>query len=519
MISAQAPASTYGMAYATIDESTMYIQGGITLPPPGGTAKLTPQFYALDLTQDWNVTNPSWKALTPPSNAVSQISSQSMTVSPDRQTLTVWSVFPTVALNYSVSNASWTKAPLSAGLIISGAGLHAATDPTTGAVYIPGTGPLNSNYMVRYNYVTGLINLINIPLTLVAALDHYSFVWCQPRKTFILFAGNASSVNAFSEYSPSTSQWTQLVSSGPTPSFRRRSCMVPAYNGTKMILFGGDGSGPSVASISILDIPTMTWTNGKDAPDARSEMACSVAGDNFIVWGGYKEMLSVDSVPVPATPLIYNIKTGKWTDKFVRGTNGNKTEGGGGGSGNGSGGKSGSGSGGGSVGGGVGPIVGGGQNTGTGDIASGGVTATNGAAIGGGVAVAVGVIAGITFLFIQRRRQRSTKDFEMVLPNMSTVPPPIEDRPRIENRPPIENWADRPASNEYYQNKLNQQQQQQQEMFNSNVQYISRNEPPGVSGSPPSYSASSRCRPAVPSYYDATGITGDPRELVRQLSR
>ncbi|KAF8947283.1 hypothetical protein BGZ47_009671 [Haplosporangium gracile] len=293
-----------------------------------------------------------------------------------------------------MANASWTKGPLSAGLIISGAGLHAAADPTTGMVYIPGTGPLNFNY---------------IPMDPIA------------------------------------------------------------YNGTKMILFGGDGLGPSVASLSILDISTMTWTNGKDAPDARSEMACSVAGDNFIVWGGYKEMLSIDSVAVPATPLIYNIKSGKWTDKFVRGTNGNKTEGGtGGGSGNGSrggsgGGSGGGGSGGGSVGGDVGPIVGGGQTIGSGEVAAGEVTTTNGAAIGGGVAVAVGIIAGITFLIIQRHRQRSTKDFEMVLPNMSTVPPPIE------SRLPIENRVDRPASNEYYQSKLNQQQQQQQAMFNSNV--------------------------------------------------
>jgi hypothetical protein len=54
-----------------------------------------------------------------------------------------------------------------------------------------------------------------------------------------------------------------------------------------MVLFGGDnGSGPSVASISVLDIATMVWTDGEDAPDPRSEMACTVAGDNFIVWGG-----------------------------------------------------------------------------------------------------------------------------------------------------------------------------------------------------------------------------------------
>ncbi|KAF9541110.1 hypothetical protein EC957_003391 [Mortierella hygrophila] len=464
MASAQTPASTYGMAYTAIDESTLYIQGGIILPPPGGTAKITSQFYALDLTQDWNATSPPWKALTAPTTTATQLSSQSMTFSPDRQTLTLWSVYPTVAVNYSITDASWTKVPFSVGLVISGSGLRAASDPATGAVYIPGVGPLNANYMVRYSYLTGLVTLINIPLALVPVLDSYSFVW--------------------------------------------------SYNGTKMILFGGDGSGPSVASLSILDIPTMTWTVGKDAPDARSEMACAVAGDNFVVWGGYKEMLSVDSVAVPITPLIFNIKTGKWTEKFVRGANGNKTEGAPGGvPGTGTGGGSGSGSGGsgsesGPVGGGVSPIAGGGSNTGSGEIVGGGgITTTSGAAIGGGVAVGVGVLAGIIFLFVQRRRQRSTKDFEMVSPSLSIMPSPAEDS-MVQLRP---------VSNESYQSKLNNL--QQQEMSYSNVQYTPRNEPPGISGLPPSYSASSRSRPVIPSYYEVTGIPGDPRELVRQLSR
>ncbi|KAH7056317.1 hypothetical protein BKA57DRAFT_489127 [Linnemannia elongata] len=513
MASAQAPASTYGMAYTTIDESTLYIQGGIILPPPGGTAKIASQFYTLDLTQDWNATSPPWKALTPPTNVATTISSQSMTISPDRQTLTLWSVYPTVALNYSIADASWTRVPLTAGQVISGSGLHAATDPATGMVYIPGAGSLSTNYLVRYNYLTGLTTLINIPMALVPVLDSYSFVWCQARKSFLLFAGNVSNVNAFSEYSPSTGQWTQLITIGAAPSFRRRSCMVPAYNGTKMILFGGDGSGPSVASLSILDISTMTWITGKDAPDARSEMACAVAGDNFVVWGGYKEMLSADSVAVPTTPLIYNIKTGKWTEKFVRSTNGNKTDGAPGGlPGTGSGGGSGSGSGGGSTGGGVGPIVGGGSSIGSGEVVGGGgITTTSGAAIGGGVAVGVGVLAVIIFLFVQRRRQRSTKDFEMVSPSLSMIPSPAENR------------ADRlgPASNEYYQSKFDNRQQQEEppEMSYNNEQYMPSNEPPGVSGSPPSYSASSRSRPAIPSYYEVTGIPGDPRELVRQLSR
>lgn len=216
-------------------------------------------------------------------------------------------------------------------------------------------------------------------------------------------------------------------------------------------------------------------------------------------------MVLVDSVGVPTKPLIYNIKTGQWTEKFLRGANGgNKTDGApGSGSGpspgGGSGGGSGSGSGGGSASGG-GPIADGGQAVGGGEVVAGEGSTANGAAIGGGIAGALAVIAGIAFFVIQRRhRQRNTRDFEMVSPNMSMLPS-------------TENTGDRPASNDYYQNKFNQQQQQ-------DIQYTSVNESQGDVGSPPSYSASSRSRPAIPSYYDVTGISDDPRDLIRQLPR
>jgi hypothetical protein len=226
---------------------------------------------------------------------------------------------------------------------------------------------------------------------------------------------------------------------------------------------------------------------------------------------GYKEMVSVENVGAPVKPLIYNIKTGLWMEKFVRNPNGgNKTDGApgsgsgtapGGGSGAGSGGGSGNGSGGGSAGGGVGPVAGGGQIVGDDDVIEGEGSTTNGAAIGGGIAGAMAVIAGIAFFTIQRRhRQRNTRDFEMVSPNMSMLPS-------------TENRRSRPTSSDYYQNKFNQQQQQ-------DIQYTTGTEPQGDIGSPPSYSASSRSRPAIPSYYDVTGISSDdPRDLIRQLPR
>lgn len=62
-----------------------------------------------------------------------------------------------------------------------------------------------------------------------------------------------------------------------------------AYNGTKMILFGGLTSGGSaVGNLYILDVQSLTWNLTATAPSSQSRygMACSVSGDNFIIWGG-----------------------------------------------------------------------------------------------------------------------------------------------------------------------------------------------------------------------------------------
>jgi hypothetical protein len=54
-----------------------------------------------------------------------------------------------------------------------------------------------------------------------------------------------------------------------------------------MILFGGSwANGTTSGDIYILDVPSLTWTKGRSTADTREQMACTVAGDNFIAWGG-----------------------------------------------------------------------------------------------------------------------------------------------------------------------------------------------------------------------------------------
>lgn len=56
-----------------------------------------------------------------------------------------------------------------------------------------------------------------------------------------------------------------------------------------MILFGGQTSNnDTLGDLYILDMVSMMWNLSQTVPasQSRHSMACSVSGDNFIIWGG-----------------------------------------------------------------------------------------------------------------------------------------------------------------------------------------------------------------------------------------
>ncbi|KAF9141052.1 hypothetical protein BG015_001415 [Linnemannia schmuckeri] len=93
--------------------------------------------------------------------------------------------------------------------------------------------------------------------------------------------------------------------------------MVAAHNGTKIILFGGD---TLLGDLHILDVRTRICTQerGVDPKNNRADMACSVAGDNFIVWGGKLPKVTDNVERNSGTPLIYNLRSKRWTTHFVQ---------------------------------------------------------------------------------------------------------------------------------------------------------------------------------------------------------
>ncbi|KAG0293159.1 hypothetical protein BGZ96_003216 [Linnemannia gamsii] len=156
-------------------------------------------------------------------------------------------------------------------------------------------------------------------------INHESLVWSSVRGTFLHYGGKTifgNTANPYlNEYS-ATNGWSRVTTSGPSPGDLSGHCMVPGkcgipiapYGGTKMVLFGGtDLTENSSSAIYILDILTNQWTAGKSANvnQARCNMACAVAGDSFIAWGGDNKRVNMD-----VTPIVYDLVSQEWTTQF-----------------------------------------------------------------------------------------------------------------------------------------------------------------------------------------------------------
>ena len=172
------------------------------------------------------------------------------------------------------------------------------------------------------------------------------------------------------------------LSSSPSwswsPPHRKGACFVPAYDGSKMVLFGGFKvqveEGPEVSTeendngqrktkekkktktrnkkswiddeiaqsdIYILDVKSLTWSKGPTLSrlNARAYSACAASGDHFIAWGGIHRIVHGDTItttpphapaaaaspppsvadvtfPVDAV-VIFSLVSGTWVSRYA----------------------------------------------------------------------------------------------------------------------------------------------------------------------------------------------------------
>ncbi|KAF9414066.1 hypothetical protein BGZ76_004939 [Entomortierella beljakovae] len=307
------PRKTESATSVFIENKAMYILGGYLNRTEVGTS----QTFSIDLSTSWNTQNPIYTQLP---SMVTDFRIPSALIDDE-----IWYVISGGrGYEYNIATQFWQALALQP--TITEYGTAAAYNPITRRVYIPNANKQTTtdpHSILIYEYSTKSYFYNTMPAALVD-INSFSVAWASSIQSVLLFGGNVygtwNTRNDLYSYH-ATDGWKNLVTNGAIPPARTLGCFVPAYSGTKMILFGGftgqtdqAASGTAFGDIHILDVVTLTWTKGVDIPASVGgiySQVCAFSNDQLIVWGGYSSKLANTQT------FVYNLKTMTWTDNFV----------------------------------------------------------------------------------------------------------------------------------------------------------------------------------------------------------
>ncbi|KAG0063797.1 hypothetical protein BGZ89_009603 [Linnemannia elongata] len=245
--SAVAPAPAYSSAYATVDENTFYIQGGANV---SNIDIKYDQFHSLDLTQNWNVTNPPWSAVavgTVPARLKTAYHSTSL--SRDRKTMTFWNIYSLsfYSINYHLDTNAWDDVSIPQSLQPSGLALaRAATDSTTDRVYIPG-GASNNSMLMYDPSSKNSTGLANPPANMTGTVPPVLAGSCMvPGQSYDTAGNPALLPETLGIYNINTTQWmdTFIAKIKPTPKPTTTTTARPTGTGSAGVTHPTTGTEP-----------------------------------------------------------------------------------------------------------------------------------------------------------------------------------------------------------------------------------------------------------------------------------
>ncbi|KAF9934272.1 hypothetical protein FBU30_002690 [Linnemannia zychae] len=351
------PTSLFSAHSAFVEGKALYVHGGIA--DSTNSTIGTGQTFALDLSTFWTTVQPTFKKLR---GGFPYPGSTSAMLS-DKRGWVLFSGNQTVVFDTQLE--TWGAPKIVAQMNLDASGfLPAVTDPSTNQVYVvngflepimvatgdtiaqaasemPPIGPvpfptsttkpqalppLTSPAMLRYNGITGKIDSLGSGTGFEVVEEGFASCWSSHRKSLFLHGGTIGSPalyqNTLYEFSPSASKYTALTITGTMPSARKGHCIVEAYGGTKMVLFGGvDETSAVLDDIYILDVASLTWKAGKVGGYGvgRSYAACAVTNDLFVAWGGALRIGNKFIALGTSFTMVYNLKTGVWQSTFSPG--------------------------------------------------------------------------------------------------------------------------------------------------------------------------------------------------------
>ncbi|KAF9986204.1 hypothetical protein BGZ75_002084 [Mortierella antarctica] len=292
----------------------------------GSTLAPQNQMVSLDLAVPWQANAPAWSLLKPGPT----LSKHSAIVSADEQTFVTFGSSASgssyLTTKYHIASNSWEPSAVKVQDPTK-EGLQAVEDQASGLVYLAGGFQSDDSQMYVYNVDYDSISKFPMPSDYMEDRKDYAAVYLKSRKSILYFGGSTSSSSSsgggsgggqisadlVTEFIPSTGSWTTLNIHSQNPPHRTDFCMVANDDGSKVVVFGGRlDNGGYAKDLWVLDVATLTWTQGPSWVEPRMSTTCTVAGSMFIAWGGSNGLWTVDG-----TAILYDLDHGQYVSAYV----------------------------------------------------------------------------------------------------------------------------------------------------------------------------------------------------------
>lgn len=301
-----------------IEKVALYVHGGKT----NTNANSSDQTFYLDLSRPWSTSSPVFISI------ASKFPSQGTTSTLINNNSEWLMIYGKTVYTYTFRNAQWSKPTVYPNLN-SNPNMPMVFDPTQKQVYI-----INGYVNVTDNGVLGAMRYDpSVPTVMNPMREStrlpldggYVAVWSTALNVVLAYGGFVRSTpptysETLYEFNP---QNPNFLSMGGTnsPAARYGHCMVEAYGGSQIILFGGaDQNNAPLSDLHILDVATLTWTQQKVAhpPLGRAYPCCAVTNDMFVAWSGAQWDKGDEEFKVidKEITIVFNLKTKLWQSTF-----------------------------------------------------------------------------------------------------------------------------------------------------------------------------------------------------------
>ncbi|KAK3805851.1 MAG: hypothetical protein J3Q66DRAFT_422576 [Benniella sp.] len=281
-----------------VEDVGLFISGGIA-------NRMTAQAFMLDLSVSWNTSDPAFKRL--PDTDGGLFTSCTLLNGED--------IFIIIWGNVHINNIrTGSRRTAFHNMLPYLSMLIPVADPVSGVVYAAQNDLMTSvnNTMHIMDPTTQTITQLAIPVLGNLQVFFGGAVW-SPHLQSVLFTTTVPNMMYLftpSNMNGSSQGWSVRNIPGDRSDFNTMTCFVPAYNGSKMIIYASAIDGSRKSIVHILDVSTWTWAKRTVAPYFGAN-ACAVSGDQLIAWGGYQ------NETFRSVTAVYDMKTDKWTSNYV----------------------------------------------------------------------------------------------------------------------------------------------------------------------------------------------------------